>query len=126
MASAQMGIVSPGFQGRRRSADRTLPPGQYLTEDFPVLSAGPTPRIPLEQWEFVVTAYALARIGAVLGQRAQILRLGRDAGEGGEFGVLAGHPRHVGGHRRGGVDPGVGERHARAAGDDQARSCERG
>jgi DMSO/TMAO reductase YedYZ molybdopterin-dependent catalytic subunit len=32
-----------------------LPPGQYLTEDFPVLSAGPTPRIPMERWEFVVT-----------------------------------------------------------------------
>jgi DMSO/TMAO reductase YedYZ molybdopterin-dependent catalytic subunit len=33
----------------------SLPPGQYLTEDFPVLSAGPTPRIPLDQWRFVVT-----------------------------------------------------------------------
>jgi DMSO/TMAO reductase YedYZ molybdopterin-dependent catalytic subunit len=32
-----------------------LPPGQYLTEDFPVLSAGPTPRIPAEEWEFTVT-----------------------------------------------------------------------
>jgi DMSO/TMAO reductase YedYZ molybdopterin-dependent catalytic subunit len=50
-----MGIVSPGFQGRPRSTEAALPPGQYLTEDFPVLSAGPTPRIPLEQWEFVVT-----------------------------------------------------------------------
>jgi DMSO/TMAO reductase YedYZ molybdopterin-dependent catalytic subunit len=35
-----------------------LPPGQYLTEDFPVLSAGPTPKIPLERWEFVVTTEA--------------------------------------------------------------------
>ena len=32
-----------------------MPPGQYLTLDFPVLSAGPTPRIPLEQWTFEVT-----------------------------------------------------------------------
>jgi DMSO/TMAO reductase YedYZ molybdopterin-dependent catalytic subunit len=32
-----------------------LPPGQYLTTDFPVLSAGPTPRIPLDVWEFTVT-----------------------------------------------------------------------
>ena len=47
-----MGIVSPGFQGRPRGPE--LPPGQYLTEDFPVLSAGPTPRIPLDDWEFVV------------------------------------------------------------------------
>ncbi|WP_326553801.1 sulfite oxidase-like oxidoreductase [Micromonospora sp. NBC_01813] len=52
-----MGIVSPGFQGRPRSPGAvTLPPGQYLTEDFPVLSAGPTPRIDLAGWEFVITA----------------------------------------------------------------------
>ncbi|MFY1632089.1 sulfite oxidase-like oxidoreductase [Solwaraspora sp. WMMB335] len=52
-----MGIVSPGFQGRPRSpAAVTLPPGQYLTEDFPVLSAGPTPRIDLTGWEFVISA----------------------------------------------------------------------
>lgn len=49
-----MGVVSPGFEGRRRGADAALPPGQYLTEDFPVLSAGPTPRIPLDRWEFLV------------------------------------------------------------------------
>ncbi len=49
-----MGIVSPGFRGRRAEGVK-LPPGQYLTEDFPVLSAGPTPRVPLEHWEFVVT-----------------------------------------------------------------------
>jgi DMSO/TMAO reductase YedYZ molybdopterin-dependent catalytic subunit len=48
-------IVSPGFSGRRRTADNRLPPGQYLTHDFPVLSAGPTPRIPLERWEFTIT-----------------------------------------------------------------------
>ncbi|MER7416914.1 sulfite oxidase-like oxidoreductase [Micromonospora peucetia] len=47
--------MSPGFQGRPRLAEPALPPGQYLTEDFPVLSAGPTPRVPLETWEFVVT-----------------------------------------------------------------------
>ncbi|QFZ19494.1 sulfite oxidase-like oxidoreductase [Saccharothrix syringae] len=49
-----MGIVSPGFHGRRRPAVE-LPPGQYLTEDFPVLSAGPTPRVPLDRWRFTVT-----------------------------------------------------------------------
>jgi DMSO/TMAO reductase YedYZ molybdopterin-dependent catalytic subunit len=31
-----------------------LPPGQYLTTDFPVLSAGPTPRVQLEKWEFTI------------------------------------------------------------------------
>ena len=49
-----MSTVSRGFLGRRRKSDRQLPPGQYLTDDFPVLSAGPTPRIPLEAWEFTV------------------------------------------------------------------------
>lgn len=50
-----MGIVSPGFFGRRRQGDPALPPGQYLTESFPVLSAGPTPRIAPEEWEFTIT-----------------------------------------------------------------------
>jgi DMSO/TMAO reductase YedYZ molybdopterin-dependent catalytic subunit len=50
-----MSIVNPGFGGRRRSSRPDLPPGQYLTEDFPVLSAGPTPRIPLDRWRFTVT-----------------------------------------------------------------------
>ncbi|BCJ67926.1 sulfite oxidase-like oxidoreductase [Polymorphospora rubra] len=49
-----MGIVTPGFQGRRRTTQPALPPGQYLVEDFPVLSAGPTPRVDLDHWEFVI------------------------------------------------------------------------
>src|ERR671913_461669 len=53
-----MGFVSPGFRGRPRAEGVQLPPGQYLTEDFPVLSAGPTPRIPLDRWEFVITTEA--------------------------------------------------------------------
>ena len=42
-----------GFHGRRTEgpADR-VPPGQYVTDDFPVLSAGPTPHTPLESWGF--------------------------------------------------------------------------
>jgi DMSO/TMAO reductase YedYZ molybdopterin-dependent catalytic subunit len=50
-----VGIVSPGFRGRRRSAAPDLPPGQYLTTDFPVLSAGPTPKVPVDRWEFVIS-----------------------------------------------------------------------
>src|ERR671924_369166 len=53
-----MAFISRGFRGRRREdapSDR-LPPGQYLTPDFPVLSAGPTPHTPLEQWSFTVAA----------------------------------------------------------------------
>jgi DMSO/TMAO reductase YedYZ molybdopterin-dependent catalytic subunit len=46
------GIVSPGFFGRPRDSAPQLPPGQYLVRDFPVLSAGPTPRIALDTWEF--------------------------------------------------------------------------
>ena len=49
-----MAIVSRGFRGRARDEDVSLPPGQYLTEDFPVLSAGPTPHTPLEQWTFSI------------------------------------------------------------------------
>ncbi|MFF5207324.1 sulfite oxidase-like oxidoreductase [Streptosporangium sp. NPDC000396] len=49
------GIVSPGFSGRRRGGTPDLPPGQYLTEDFPVLSAGPTPQIPMDDWHLTVT-----------------------------------------------------------------------
>src|SRR3982751_1541899 len=51
-----MSIVSRGFGGRRRDeaqGDR-VPPGQSLVDDFPVLSAGPTPHTPLDQWTFTV------------------------------------------------------------------------
>ncbi len=49
-----MGIVSPGFSGHRRTKEK-LPPGQYLVHDFPVLSAGPTPRDGLRGWDFKIT-----------------------------------------------------------------------
>jgi DMSO/TMAO reductase YedYZ molybdopterin-dependent catalytic subunit len=49
-----MPIVSPGFKGRPRSGGQKLPPGQYQVTDFPVLSAGPTPRVHTRKWEFRV------------------------------------------------------------------------
>ena len=50
---------SRGFFSRRPRPDPTrVPPGQYLTDDFPVLSAGPTPHVPLDEW-------SLAIVGAV-------------------------------------------------------------
>jgi DMSO/TMAO reductase YedYZ molybdopterin-dependent catalytic subunit len=51
-----MSFVSRGFHGRRREDvdSARVPPGQYVTTDFPVLSAGPTPRTPLDQWDFQV------------------------------------------------------------------------
>ena len=54
-------FVTRGFVGRRgdpgaAGADlrARTPPGQYLTTDFPVLSAGPTPRTPLERWSLTI------------------------------------------------------------------------
>jgi DMSO/TMAO reductase YedYZ molybdopterin-dependent catalytic subunit len=48
-------IISRGFRGRRRQApEGRVPPGQYLVDDFPVLSAGPTPHTPLDEWDLTV------------------------------------------------------------------------
>jgi DMSO/TMAO reductase YedYZ molybdopterin-dependent catalytic subunit len=49
--------VSRGFHRVRRPSaaqDGRVPPGQYVTQDFPVLSAGPTPRTPLPEWSFSI------------------------------------------------------------------------
>ena len=46
--------ISRGFRARRWSdgpAGR-VPPGQHVTTDFPVLSAGPTPEADLQRWTF--------------------------------------------------------------------------
>jgi DMSO/TMAO reductase YedYZ molybdopterin-dependent catalytic subunit len=50
-----MPVISRGFRGRRSEGppDR-IPPGQHLVDDFPVLSAGPTPHTPLEEWSFTI------------------------------------------------------------------------
>ena len=51
-----MARISRGFRGRRREEAEPgrLPPGQYVTPDFPVLSAGPTPHSPLQGWSFTI------------------------------------------------------------------------
>ena len=50
-----MGIVNRGFVGRRRQPGAgPVPPGQYVVEDFPVLTAGPTPDVDLVTWDFTV------------------------------------------------------------------------
>ncbi len=51
-----MGVVNRGF-GRRRqqSGGGLIPPGQYLVDGFPVLTAGPTPETALEDWDFTIT-----------------------------------------------------------------------
>jgi DMSO/TMAO reductase YedYZ molybdopterin-dependent catalytic subunit len=49
-------FVSRGFIGKRRQPENLgrLPPGQYVAPDFPVLSAGPTPRVSLADWSLSV------------------------------------------------------------------------
>jgi DMSO/TMAO reductase YedYZ molybdopterin-dependent catalytic subunit len=49
-------MVTRGFRRRQpvgEDANR-IPPGQHLVDDFPVLSAGPTPRIGHDQWRFTL------------------------------------------------------------------------
>lgn len=49
-------MATRGFTGRGAppAAGDRLPPGQFLEQGFPVLSAGPTPRIRLEDWSFTL------------------------------------------------------------------------
>ncbi|MFC5068304.1 sulfite oxidase-like oxidoreductase [Flaviflagellibacter deserti] len=49
-------MVTRGFFGRQPPPDisNRVPPGQALTDDFPVLSAGPTPKVPLDTWKFTL------------------------------------------------------------------------
>ncbi|HEV8502096.1 MAG TPA: sulfite oxidase-like oxidoreductase [Casimicrobiaceae bacterium] len=49
-------MATRGFVGRKPTAEvaSRLPPGQYRTEDFPVLSMGPTPGIDLATWTFAL------------------------------------------------------------------------
>ena len=48
--------ISRGFRSRQndQTPRNRVPPGQYVTTDFPVLSAGPTPQVALDQWRFVL------------------------------------------------------------------------
>jgi DMSO/TMAO reductase YedYZ molybdopterin-dependent catalytic subunit len=51
-----MAFISRGFKGKRRDAASSsrVPPGQHVVNDFPVLSAGPTPRVPIAEWTFSI------------------------------------------------------------------------
>ena len=57
--------ISRGFRSRRQGQTprNRLPPGQHVTTDFPVLSAGPTPQIRRESWTL-----ALQLGGSLLGK----------------------------------------------------------
>jgi DMSO/TMAO reductase YedYZ molybdopterin-dependent catalytic subunit len=56
--------VSRGFKSKRQTqvARDRVPPGQYVTADFPILSAGPTPQIKVSEWKL-----ALQLGGSLLG-----------------------------------------------------------
>jgi DMSO/TMAO reductase YedYZ molybdopterin-dependent catalytic subunit len=51
-----MAFVSRGFRGKRRdgASSSRVPPGQHLVDDFPVLSAGPTPHVTTSEWTFSI------------------------------------------------------------------------
>jgi DMSO/TMAO reductase YedYZ molybdopterin-dependent catalytic subunit len=51
-----MTFVSRGFHGKRRdgASSSRVPPGQHLVDDFPVLSAGPTPHVATSEWTFSI------------------------------------------------------------------------
>ena len=49
--------IARGFGARRRRPEvdpARVPPGQYVVRDFPVLSAGPTPHTPVEEWSLTI------------------------------------------------------------------------
>ena len=89
--------ISRGFRGRPRSDvdPARVPPGQYVVQDFPVLSAGPTPHTPLQEWSFHDRRRR---------RRAPVLELGRVPGAAGRD-VHGRHPlRHEVVEARHGVD----------------------
>ena len=49
--------VTRGFTGRLRGegeAQDRVPPGQFVTSDFPVLTAGPTPQTAVADWSLAL------------------------------------------------------------------------
>jgi DMSO/TMAO reductase YedYZ molybdopterin-dependent catalytic subunit len=58
-----MSPISRGFRRRSQPADdpSRVPPGQYVTTDFPVLSAGPTPHTALDRWTFSLDGDGMSR-----------------------------------------------------------------
>src|SRR3954467_11947691 len=61
--------ITRGFRGRRRDVDPSrVPPGQYVVDDFPVLSAGPTPHTPLEEWSFIISGAVEETVSGTWGE----------------------------------------------------------
>jgi DMSO/TMAO reductase YedYZ molybdopterin-dependent catalytic subunit len=49
-----MAVVNKGFVGKGGDAHKRLPPGQSEVIQWPVLTYGPTPRIPLDKWTLTI------------------------------------------------------------------------
>ena len=49
-------MITRGFLRKSSNSGQSirLPTGQHVVADFPVLSAGPTPRIKIEDWTFTL------------------------------------------------------------------------
>ena len=49
-------MVTRGFTGRQSGSELSdrIPPGQHLVDNFPVLTAGPTPQIDPADWTFTL------------------------------------------------------------------------
>src|SRR5437867_4010952 len=99
-----MGFISRGFKGKRRdtASSSRVPPGQYVVNDFPVLSAGPTPRAVARPAAWPPAA----SVGGGLGWCGGTLCDGRRAGGGGRRGATNVRER-VGGGRGGEAVRGV-------------------
>jgi len=68
-----MSFISRGFRGKRRdtAAAGRVPPGQYVVEDFPVLSAGPTEQVTKDihcvtKWTKLDTAWTGVSVDTIL------------------------------------------------------------
>lgn len=48
--------ISRGFSGHHDPRAIDLPPGQHLTHGFPVLTAGPTQLVSMDEWNFTIAA----------------------------------------------------------------------
>ena len=57
---SRLAMVTRGFEPRRPSQSNRIPPGQYEVDTFPVLTAGPTQRIDLDEWRLTVTDGAVS------------------------------------------------------------------
>jgi hypothetical protein len=70
------GFFSRGFLGKRREVAEAgrLSPGQYLTEDYPVLSAGPTPYMPKDRSEVVALLRLVLRLlSMILNRQVKVI-----------------------------------------------------